>query len=399
MARLKPSSLHFVLIFLLISFNLRMSFSAANPLLDELIIKLHLSPADSGLFALLPVMALGIAAPLGSRLSCLIRPRLLIVYALAAAVLGIFWRSYGGLIGLYGGTLVIGLGLGITGSVILGVVKLRYPGYVPELMGAYTACICLGTAVGSGSANPISHILGGWRAGLCFWALPLIVALILWAEYLFSSRDKLPNPHPIQASMKPLLRKKQAWLVTLFYLFRVSGSWLIIVWLSTLMRMRGLDAMESGLVLALATAFQIPSALLSHQFAVWLGSRRRLMMLTIPLSCLACVGMLEAPLNLWPLFSIIFGLCIGSIFTLGMTFIVESAPDEAGTVALSGMAQGIGFIAGGVIAWSVSNTITLPHPELFILGFYTLFALSGLFCGLLCDQSIERSKNSEPSCI
>lgn len=71
-------------------------------------------------------------------------------------------------------------------------------------------------------------------------------------------------------------------------------------------------------------------------------------------------------------------------FTLGMTFIVESAPDESATVALLGMAQDIGFIAGGAAVRGVSNTITRPRPELFILGFY-LFAIAGLFCGQLCN--------------
>lgn len=387
MPELKRSTFHFVLIFLLISFNLRMAFSAANPMLDTLIVDLHLSPSDSGLFALLPVMAMGVAAPLGARLSCLIRPRLLIVHALAAAILGVIWRSYGGIPGLYGGTVITGLGLGITGSVILGIVKVQYPQYLPELMGGYTACVCLGTSVGSGSATPIALMLGSWQKGLLFWALPLLIALILWVEYLVNSRDKLVNPHPINASMLPLLRQRRAWDVTLFYLFRVAGSWLIIVWLSTLMRLRGLGAIEAGLVLSLATVFQIPSSLLSHQFAVWLGSRRRLMLVTIPLSCVACAGLLEAPLDLWPLFSILLGLCIGSIFTLGMNFIVEGAADEAGTVALSGMAQGIGFIVGGALAWLVSSSMLLPHPELFILGFYTLFALSGLAFGLRCDRA------------
>ena len=73
---------HFVIIFLLVSFNLRMSFSAADPLLVFLMRDLGLSVSSSGLFGLLPIMSLGVAAPLGAILTRHIRPRHLIIYAL-----------------------------------------------------------------------------------------------------------------------------------------------------------------------------------------------------------------------------------------------------------------------------------------------------------------------------
>ena len=124
---------HFVIIFLLVSFNLRMSFSAADPLLVFLMRDLGLSVSGSGMFGLLPIMSLGIAAPLGAILTRHIRPRLLIIYALLWAIGGVVWRSYGGIAGLFGGTIAIGLGLGIAGSVILGIGKQVIPDRLPEL--------------------------------------------------------------------------------------------------------------------------------------------------------------------------------------------------------------------------------------------------------------------------
>ena len=385
-ARTRSYEVHFIIIFLLISFNLRMSFSAADPLLVFLMRDLGLTVEDSGLFGLLPVMALGVAAPLGARLVSLIRPRLLIVYSLLLAIVGVVWRSYGGIPGLYGGTVAIGLGLGITGSIILGIVKEVFPNKVPEMMGGYTACVCLGTSVGSGASDPVALMLGGWQAGLLFWAAPLLLAVLLWAELIFRHHPLNVRQTTLKADMRPLLHQKKAWMVSLFYLFRVAGSWLLIVWLATLMRRRGIPLVESGLVLAVATACQIPSALLSDHFCQWLGNRTRLMLLAIPLSIVSCWGLLEAPLSLWPLFAILFGLCIGSIFTLGMTLIVVNSADEATTVALSGMAQGLGFIVGGLLAWVGSLAMQTEHPDCWILALYAIFALSGLYFGYKSDQ-------------
>lgn len=379
--------IHFIIIFLLVSFNLRMSFSAADPLLVFLMRDLGLSISGSGLFGLLPVISLGIAAPLGARLVEYIRPRLLIIYALVLAIAGVWWRSYGGICGLYGGTIIIGIGLGITGSVILGIVKQEFPRNIPQLMGAYTACVSLGTAVGSGAADPIALILGGWQRGLLFWALPLLIALLLWAELIFFSPASPTRQHTVRAPLTPLLHQQKAWAVSLFYLFRVAGAWLLIVWLATLMRRRGMPLQESGVVLALATAFQIPAALLSHHITLWMGGRKNLMITAILLTIVCCWGLLLAPLSLWPLFSILLGLGLGSIFALGMTLIVENSADESATVALSGMAQGIGFIGGGLLAWAASPAMQSQHPDIWMAGIYSLFALSGLFFGLKCNRS------------
>lgn len=382
----RSQRIHFIIIFLLVSFNLRMSFSAADPLLVFLMRDLGLSVSDSGLFGLLPIISLGVAAPLGSKLVSLIHPRLLIIYALLLAIGGVVWRSYGGIVGLYGGTVGCGLGLGITGSVILGIVKQEFPADIPQLMGAYTACVSLGTAVGSGAADPIALALGGWQPGLLFWGLPLLIATLLWAELIYFSPTEPKQQHTVKAPITPLLHQQKAWSVSLFYLFRVAGAWLLIVWLATIMRRRGLPLVEAGLVLALSTAFQIPAALLSSRISEWLGGRSRLMTASILTSTAACWGLLLAPLSLWPLFSACLGVGLGCIFALGMTLIVENAADEAATVALSGLAQGMGFIGGGLLAWLASPIMQTARPDIWMAVAYSIFALSGLFFGLQCNR-------------
>ncbi len=375
-----------MIIFLLVSFNLRMSFAAADPLLVFLMRDLGLGVGGSGLFGLLPVISLGIAAPLGARLAEYVQPRRLIVYALVVAIAGVVWRSYGGIAGLYGGTVSIGLGLGVTGTVILGIVKQEFAGSAPQLMGAYTACVSLGTAVGSGAADPVALALGGWQRGLLFWALPLLVAVLLWAEFIIFSQGQHAKQHTVRSPITPLLRQQKARDVSLFYLFRVAGAWLLIVWLATLMRRRGLPMVEAGLVLSLSTAFQIPAALLSSHVADKLGGSNRLITSSILLSVAACWGVLTGPLEWWPLFSIALGVGLGCIFAQGMTLIVVSSADEDTTVALSGLAQGVGFIGGGLLAWAASPVMLTNRPDLWMGGIYTAFALCGLFFGLRCNR-------------
>lgn len=383
--------IHFIIVFLFICLNLRLSVSASDPILSVMMRDLGLHVGSSSLFALLPIMALGVAAPLGAHLVSWVRPRLLIAYAMAFAIGGIIWRSYGGSAGLFGGTVVIGLGLGIAGSVILGVVKELFPNRIPELMGAYTACVCLGTSLGSAVSDPLTQALGGWQKGLLFWAWPLLLALILWAELIHRAHPFNLQQSTLDASMRPLLRQRKAWWVSVFYVFRVSGAWAIIVWLATLMHQRGLSLVESGMVLGLATACEIPATLLSDHMVQWLGSKSRLLWVAVPLSVVAVFGLMVGPLHAWPVFAVLFGVCIGAIFALGMTLIVENSEDSAATVALSGMAQGMGFIVGGLLAWCASGVMDLSHPHWGMACVYSLFALGSLISGLHSDTP-ERVK-------
>ena len=378
--------LHFIVIFLLVSVNLRLAFSAADPLLVPLMQDLGLSISSSGLFGLLPVMALGIAAPLGARLVAWVRPGHLIIYAMLAAVAGVIWRSYGGIPGLFGGTVVIGLGLGIAGSIILGVVKQVEKKNLPTLMSAYTACVSLGTAIGTGASTPVAHWLGGWQHGLLFWGLPLLLAAMLWGGLMLHKRHLHTQQRTLKAPILPLLRKRAAIMVTLYYLFRVASAWLLIVWLTTLLRHRGMHPDEAGYVPGLATICQIPFALAAGVLTRRLGSMGRLMAIATLAAIAACWGLLTAPLSLWVLFAILLGFGMGSIFAIGMTLIATTEPDEAGTIALSGLAQGVGFIGGGMLAWAAGLSLRLPMPDLWLASLYTLLALCGLYFGLQCTK-------------
>ncbi len=361
-----------------------MAFSAADPLLVQIMKDQHIGVGSSGLFGLLPIMALGAASPLGARLVEWVRPSLLIIYALLFATAGVMWRSLGGMPGLFGGTVIIGLGLGIAGTVILGVARQVVPQHLPELMSAYTACVSLGTAVGAGASNPVALLMGSWQKGLLFWAIPLLVATAAWSELMLHRRNQHTRQPAMRVSMRPLLQQRKARMVILYYLFRVASSWLLIVWLSALLRRRGMPPVESGLVLSLATACQIPSSLLSGIFSNWLGSMKRLMVVASLLAIVACWGLLMAPLHWWLVFAILLGVGLGSIFTVGMTLIAETEPDESGTIALSGLAQGIGFIGGGLLAWVAGLSLRLPHPDIWVAGLYSLFTLTGLVFGLRC---------------
>lgn len=390
MGQEKQEKVHFIIIFLLVSFNLRMGFSAADPLLLQVMKSMHMGSGSSGLFGMLPIMALGIAAPAGAVLVRWVPPRRLVVYALLLATLGIIWRSWGSLPGLFGGTLIIGFGLGVAGAVILGVARQVVQQNLPVLMSAYTACVSLGTAVGAGAAAPVARMLGGWQPGLMFWGIPLLLAAALWSIHIMKHKNSGRRSHPLRAPIRPLLHQRNARMITLYYLFRVASAWLLIVWLASLLGARGLPAYEAGLALSVVTACQIPGALLAGTLSHWLGGIHRLIALATLLAVAACWGLLVAPLSAWPWAAMCLGAGLGCIFSVGMSLIAASQPDEGSTIALSGLAQGVGFIGGGLLAWGAGFCVKLPDPCLWMAITYSTLALCGLYFGLQCTEKPAR---------
>lgn len=133
--------------FLIVCFNLRTGFDSPDPLLGTIERDMGLSLENSGLFALLPVFVLGVAAPISPRVARRMTPWKIIFWFQLLAVAGIFWRSWDGVAGLYGGMVLMGLGMGIAGAAIPGLIKHQFPDRASAMMGVYSAMIGVGLSL------------------------------------------------------------------------------------------------------------------------------------------------------------------------------------------------------------------------------------------------------------
>lgn len=214
--------------FLIVCFNLRTGFDSPDPLLGTIERDMGLSLENSGLFALLPVFVLGVAAPISPRVARWMTPWKIIFWFQLLAVAGIFWRSWDGVAGLYGGMVLMGLGMGIAGAAIPGLVKHQFPDHASAMMGVYSAMIGVGSAAASGLSVPISNMLGGWRFGLGVWIIPILLGMLVWGAYFLRHPAGVFQSDPA-ASGHNLLRSGKAWQVHRFLLDRV-GRYFFYTW-------------------------------------------------------------------------------------------------------------------------------------------------------------------------
>ncbi len=324
----------------LVALNLRPALSSMAPLLSEVSASLGLSAARAGLLTTLPVLCLGLFAPLAPILARRFGAERVVLGILLTLACGIILRSSFGEVGLFAGSLLAGASIGIIGVLLPGIVKRDFAQHAGTMTGVYTMALCLGAALAAGSTVPLSHYFSdSWTIGLGFWGLPALLAGLCWLPQL----GRRHAAHQVAYRVRGLLRDRLAWQVTLYMGLQSSLAYIVFGWLPSILIGRGLTATQAGLVLSGSVLVQLASSLV----APWLATRGKDQRLAIVIVMLLTLGglfgCLYAPLDgLWG-WAILLGLGQGGTFSLALTLIVLRSRDSHVAANLSSMAQGFGY--------------------------------------------------------
>lgn len=324
----------------LVALNLRPALSSMAPVLGLVSEGLGLNASQAGLLTTLPVLCLGLFAPLAPVLARRFGSERVILGILATLALGIVVRSSLGATGVFLGSLMAGASIGIIGVLLPGIVKRDFPQHAGTLTGVYTMALCLGAAMAAGATVPLAqHFDGSWALGLGFWAVPALLAMLVWLPQARQGHGL----HKVAYRVRGLWRDPLAWQVTLYMGLQSSLAYIVFGWLPSILIGRGLSPTEAGLVLSGSVIVQLVSSL----SAPWLATRgkdQRLAIVLVMLITLAGLfGCLYAPLSgLWG-WAVVLGLGQGGTFALALTLIVLRSKDAHVAANLSSMAQGVGY--------------------------------------------------------
>jgi CP family cyanate transporter-like MFS transporter len=343
---------------LAVAANLRPALTSVGPLIEAIRQDLHLSATAAGLLNSLPLFAFGVFSPLAH-----IANRIGIERALALAMLvligSILFRSYGGAMGLFGGTLLLGASIAVGNVLLPSVIKRDFPHRVGGVTTAYAIVLALTAAVASGVSVPLSHWLpGGWQSALAFWTLPAALALFLLALRL-RAVAKPDETSKIYPSAAPVWRSLLAWQVTIFMGLQSFSYYVIVSWFPSVLQDIGYAPDAAGWIV---TWFQIVAlaATLAMPSLIRRGPDQRLLAIVTPLLIFAAIlGMIATP-GAALLWISIMGLGNGPTMILALSFFGLRTIDHRQAGALSLMAQSIGyFIAAlGPIAFGVLHDLT-----------------------------------------
>jgi CP family cyanate transporter-like MFS transporter len=375
----------FIVLMFLVGLNLRPAMSSVAPLLNRLQENAGLSAPAAGLLTTLPVLFLGLTAPLAP----IIGRRLGSERALSSALLllasGLLIRVLPLPGMLYVGTAMAGSAIGLAGTLLPALVKRELPQNADLLTGLYTMALCMGGALGAGLSVPLMQWLGGWQASLVSWALLALATLIVWVRYAPTPYSSKAIGSPSSLPLVTLLSKPLTWQVMLFMGIQSSMAYIVFGWLPTLLIERGYTEATAGWTMAVSILCQLASALSAPWIARLHHDQRPALLLVLICTAMGLACLLAAPLTWrWP-GAVLLGLGQGGSFSLALSLLVLRTANERLAGQLSGLVQGGGYTLAALGPFGVGLMLqagaTTEHIAWLLIGLIGICGIFALFAG------------------
>jgi CP family cyanate transporter-like MFS transporter len=364
--------------------NLRPAFTSVGAALPDIRSELGLSGAAAALLAALPVLCLGLLAPLAPLLS----RRLGVEWAMGSALIalagGLVLRALGGLELLLAGTVVVGGAIAVANVLLPVIVKRDFVNHVGRVTGLYTSAMAVTAAIAAAVTVPVGTTLDlGWRGGLGAWAAPVALAILAWIPQLGARTPFVHAAHP--GAMRAMLGDALAWQVTLYLGLQSLGFYSAVAWVPSIYRDLGVDPFEAGLIASIVPLAGVAGGLTIPAPAARARDQRWAAFLVSMGTATGLFGILVAPLAAPFLWVAIVGFCQGASFPLALTMIVLRSRTPAETQRLSAMAQTFGYVvaASGPLLMGAAHDVTRSWtgPLALLVGLIALQAVMGLGAG------------------
>ena len=335
-----------VLAIVLVSLNLRSALTVIGPLIRDLRAGDGLSATAVGLLAAAPLLAFGLISPLGPRLSARFGIERTLVACMLLLTASLALRPLPSVVLLFAGTLAAGAAIAVANVLLPALVKRRFGEHATFVTGLYSVALGLGAALAAGLAVPSERWLGdSWRAALAVWAAPALLSALIWLPLLGGPRNRGSVGVGIRVN---LWRDHVAWSVTGYMALLAVQFYSQVAWLPEIYRHEGMSKGAAGALLSLSLFVGIPCGFLVGALAGRLRDQRPIVWGAGLVLLAGWIGVLVAPSAAPELWAILLGLGFGTGFTLVLSLFVLRAHDTAHAVALSGMAQSVGYALAAV---------------------------------------------------
>lgn len=326
----------------LAALNLRPIITSVASMMSMIQSDLGVSALTASLLTTLPVLCMGVFAPVATKLSRRFGLERTLFFSIFLITIATGLRGTSQTVTILLMTAFAGgVGISFAGPLLSSFIKKYFP-KSPGIVSVYSISMTVGAALASGLTIPIylrsEHNL---PLALSCWAILGVIAMILW---LGLARQNQQADHA-DVPLRLPLRNKKAIQFTLFFGFMSSMFYSLTAWISPIALDFGNSPQYAAMLLTIFTLIQIPVALLVPNIVNRLG-KPKLFLILCSLSELIGLIFLLFPMPILP--AVIFlGIGAGGLFPLALMLpIIETrTPEEAGT--WSAMSQMGGYIMGG----------------------------------------------------
>lgn len=323
----------------LAALTLRPQIVGLGPLLPDIQAELGISYAVAGLLLTIPLLCMGVFAPIAPVLAGRVGAVRAVTVAVALiAGAGLLRVVAPGAVSLLALTFIVGAGMGLGNALMVVAVKERFADHPLLLTSVYTAAIQLGSSLAAVLAVPLAVWLDGWRFALLALSLAAVVSLAGWVLMARSA----PRARPPGVFPRFPLRSGIAWVfVTMFSVMGVIYYGMT-AWLPAAYIEFGWSQATTGWLAAAFNVATVPAAI-----AVGVAgprvSRRRGMLVAAGMMATATLLLALAPggAGAWIVFA---GLANGAMFTISMSLPLDVADHPVDVGAVAGMMLFFGYV-------------------------------------------------------
>ena len=326
----------------LVAANLRSAVTSLTPLLDRLGHVFDFGSTTAGVLGMMPTAAFALFGLATPRLIRAIGLERTAVLTMLLATAGLLLRACAGNVGmLLLGSAIALAGMGIGNVVVPPLVKRYFADRVGTLSTLYITVLQAGTMLPALLAVPVADRFD-WRVSLGMWSLLSVAAVLPWL-LLARHAPRVDAAAPDHAHAGGRVWKTSlGWGMALMFGMTSLGTYSLFTWLPKVMVEAGASEAFGGVMVALYSAIGLLPSLLVPALAVRMRNPFPIAMLVFGLNAIAFAGLLWAPMAAPWLWVAIAGLG-PSTFPLGLTLINLRTRTPAGSAALSGFMQGVGY--------------------------------------------------------
>ncbi|MBK5238767.1 MAG: MFS transporter, partial [Actinomycetales bacterium] len=280
-------------------------------------------------------------------------------------------------------------GIGASNVLLPPIIKKYFPDRVAFMSALYVSVAVGGTMFPPLLAAPMAAAVN-WRFSIASWALIAFAALIPWSALLIRRRpvDRPPEAPHSHKITRLVWASPISWAITLGFAISSMNAYTAFAWLPTMLQERaGMTPEETGSALALYVVMGLAPALFAPILVARMNNVSSLFYLSSATLIAGYLGLLLMPQAATLLWIALIGLG-PLLFPVCLVLINYRTRTQAGSVALSGMAQGVGYAIGaiGPLAVGLIHALTPSWTPMLLMLMGT--ALVGIFAGFILRKSV-----------
>jgi len=353
---------------LLVALNLRPALASLGPVLEQVRATLNLSYGVAGLLTSLPVICMGVFAPLAMPLSARFGMRNAILAVTLFVGGATLLRMQVNVVTQMLSMLLTGAGLAVLGPLLSAYIKQQFPERSARISGYVTSALCLGAAFAAGISATLSEYLG-WPCALSSWALLAFVAAWQW-QHAIVATPTVPSPR----TQLPW-RQPRAWLLLLTFGLNSLVFYSLLAWLAPAYIHLGMDAAQAGRLLGMFATVQIVGTILVSLLPARQRDRRPALLAFGITTAAGLSGLWLAPLTAAYVWMSLLGAGTAGLFALSLILPLDysDSPQAAGDWTAMMSVGGYVIAAAGPYACGALRDISGSYTT----AFASLLVVSG----------------------